>query len=114
MKKINLIIFTIITLLAACSEKPVSIPEDVIKQKEMAVILTDIHLAQSAIGDLSRTDSVTFTMKDYLAYILKKNHVKKDDLLRSLKFYSEQPEILGQVYDSVITRLSRLEGENVR
>ncbi len=114
MKKINFLLFTIIILLTACSEAPVSIPEDVIKQKEMAVILTDIHLAQSAIGDLSRTDSVTFTMKDYLAYILKQNHVKKEDLLRSLKFYSEQPEILGQVYDSVITRLSRLEGENIR
>jgi hypothetical protein len=114
MKKIDFLLFTIIILFTACSEEPVSIPDDVIKQKEMAVILTDIHLAQSAIGDLSRTDSVTFTMKDYLAYILKRNHVKKEDLLRSLKFYSEQPEILGQVYDSVITRLSRLEGENVR
>jgi Domain of unknown function (DUF4296) len=114
MRKIISIIFSLTILLVACSEKPVTIPEDVIKQKEMAGILTDIHLAQSAIGELSRTDSSTYTMKDYLAFILKQHNVKKEDLLRSLKFYSEQPEILGQVYDSVITRLSRLEGENAR
>lgn len=114
MKKISLFICTAIILLSACSEKHVSIPDDVIKQKEMTNILTDIHLAQSALGELSRTDTATFTMKDYLAYILKQHNVKKEELIHSMKFYSEQPEILGQVYDSVITRLSRLEGENVR
>lgn len=99
-------------LFFSCSEKQVTIPENVINQKEMASILTEIHLSQAAFGDQSLNDSLKFSQNDYITFILKQHKVEKDSFLNSLKFYSNHPEILESVYDSVITTLSKLQGEN--
>ncbi len=50
-------------------------------------------------------------MSDYTALILKQHKVSKTDFLASLKFYSENPELLKQIYDSIITNLTKMEGE---
>jgi hypothetical protein len=93
----------------SCSEKQVTIPDDVIKEKEMTAILTDVHIAQAALSNKSQTDSSSYKITDYVNEILKDHNISQEDFTRSLKFYSENPEILQQVYDSVITGLSRIE-----
>ena len=108
MKKI-IFCFFIVGFLASCAEKEVNIPEDVLKQKEMTSILTDVHIAQTSISNAIRTDSIVHTMTDYLNYILEKHHTTKKNFQISLKFYSNHPEMLQQVYDSVITGLSKIE-----
>lgn len=90
-------------------EKEINIPEKILKQKEMSSILTDIHIAQSAVNNKIVTDSMNYTFNDYLNYILKQRKIKKEEFLSSLKFYSEHPDILQEVYDSVLTSLSRME-----
>ena len=108
MKKI--VLFLCITIFqSSCAEKEISIPDDVMKQKEMTAILTDVHIAQASLTSRIPIDSSSFSMNDYLNTILKNHKTKREDFLRSLKFYSDNPEILEQVYDSVITGLSRME-----
>ena len=109
--KMKKIIFFISTafIISSCMEKEISIPENILKQKEMSSILTDIHIAQSAINNKIVTDSMNYTINDYLNYILKQHKTEKEDFLASLKFYSEHPDILQEVYDSVLTSLSRME-----
>ena len=75
----------------------------------MTSILTDIHIAQSAINNKVRNDTTSYTLNDYLIFILKEHKTQKKDFLISLKFYSDHPEILQQVNDSVLTSLNRLE-----
>ena len=108
MKRIILFVFVSI-FISSCAEKEISIPENVLKQKEMTSILTDVHIAQAALIGKVRNDSSAYSMNDYLTYILKQHNTQKKDFLISLKFYSDHPEILQQVYDSVITGLSRME-----
>ncbi len=109
--KMKKIIFFISTafIISSCMEKEINIPENVLKQNEMSSILTDIHIAQSAVNNKIVTDSMNYTFNDYLNYILKQRKIKKEDFLSSLKFYSEHPDILQEVYDSVLTSLSRME-----
>ena len=105
------IIFFISTafIISSCMEKEISIPENILKQKEMSSLLTDIHIAQSAINNKIVIDSLNYTFNDYLNYILKQHKIKKKDFLSSLKFYSEHPDILQEVYDSVLISISRME-----
>lgn len=96
-------------LFFSCSEKKITIPENVINEKDMTSILSDIHIAQAAKNNSAMTDSSGYTMSQYTNAILKNHNTTKDKFLSSLKFYSDNPEILRQVYDSVITSLSRME-----
>lgn len=108
MKKI-LFFISAAFIIFSCMEKEISIPENILKQKEMSSLLTDIHIAQSAINNKIVIDSVNYSFNDYLNYILKQHKIKKEDFLSSLKFYSEHPDILQEVYDSVLISLSRME-----
>ncbi len=110
MKKV-ITFLSVIILFTACSKKEVTIPENILKQKEMTAVLTDIHIAQAAIGNKLYNDSSNYKMNDYLAYILKQHKIEREVFLMSLKFYSANPEILHEVYDSVITTLSKTQGE---
>jgi hypothetical protein len=108
MKKI---IFFVLLFISACSEKPVEIPADVISKDEMAKVLTDITLAQSAYSTRLKTDTIKYRLNDYVNQVLIRHSLEKEKFLVSLKFYSEHPKVLQQVYDSVITGLSKMQGE---
>ena len=105
----NFILFLFILFLTSCAEKEGTIPQNVLKQNEMTSILTDVHIAQSSLNNIIHSDTVANTMADYLNYILIQHHTSNNNFQISLKFYSEHPEMLQQVYDSVITGLSKME-----
>ena len=111
MKKLLAIIFLFTTLLA-CSKKKVVVPEQMISMKDMQIILRDIHLAQSAATTESISDSSKYSAKEYVNYVLKDHKVSREKFLESLKFYTDNPALLEEVYDSVITELSRLQAES--
>ena len=98
-------------ILYSCAGTEVEIPADVLGRKEMATILTDITLAQSAYSTKTRTDSIPYKLDEYTDKIIKDRTGDKEKFLRSLKFYSNHPEILSEIYDSVITGLIRMQGE---
>jgi len=108
MKK-NILYFFMTLFLFACAEKEITIPADVLKQKEMTAILSDVHIAQSAIGNAMSTDSSGYTLADYLDFILENHHASKKQFVSSLEFYSNHPEMLQEIYDSVLTGLSKIE-----
>ncbi|MFZ7115480.1 MAG: DUF4296 domain-containing protein [Bacteroidota bacterium] len=111
MKKI-ITFFILITALSACSKKKPDVPEDVIPMKELQAILSDIHIAQAASSNAVLSDSSIYSNKEYVDYILKQHNIKREDFLKSMKFYTENPVLLEEVYDSVITQLSRMQAES--
>jgi hypothetical protein len=110
MKKLSILIF-LCAVLFACSKKQAGIPADVLSKTEMTAILSDVHIAQAAIATTATTDSSIYSMQQYTDYILKTHNVTQEKYMHSLKFYSENAGILQEVYDSVITNLSRIQGE---
>jgi len=119
--KFSLYIFMLICLFA-CQKRPVKIPEKVLNQNEMTSLLTDLHLAQSALSSIPLSDTIanphdtihspkSYSMDDYILFILKQHDIDTATFKRSIKFYGERPELLEEVYDSVITNLNRLQSE---
>ena len=111
MKKL-ITLLLLVTTLIACSKKKPAIPEDLISMKELQEILSEIHLAQAASSNAVLSDSTLYNNKEYVNYILKQHNIEREKFLKSMKFYTENPELLEEVYDSVITQLSRMQGES--
>jgi hypothetical protein len=53
-----------------------------------------------------RTDKIV-KADDYVELVLRKNKIERKQFLESLKFYSNNPEILSVIYDSVLVQLNR-------
>ncbi len=111
MKKIFPLFLLIISLFACSKNKP-AIPEDVIPMRELQEILSEIHLAQAASSNAVLSDSTLYNTKEYVNYILKQHNIEREKFLKSMKFYTKNPVLLEEVYDSVITQLSRMQGES--
>ena len=94
-----------------CSKKPMSIPENTISPDTMVSILTEIHLAQAAVSMNVPGYTARFTTSDYLPSIFKKHHTTKQRFDKSLRFYSDNPNLLDSIYKEVLDDLNRKEGE---
>ena len=105
----NIIAAFIIIILFSCSAGSPTIPKDTLSINEMSSILSDLHLVQLSMNDRLRGEERNVTTNEYLAAILEKHHTTKKVFLNSLKFYSQYPDMLNEVYDSVIVQLSRKE-----
>ncbi len=97
----------------SCSQPKAEIPEGILTQKEMIPILVDIHIAQAANGLYNAGDTALFTMNDYIPYILKIHHIERALYDSSTAFYTLHPEIMQEMYDEVISELSKKQGEAV-
>ena len=95
--------------ITSCSQKQVQPPHDVLSRTQMTEVLRDIHIAQSFMINKSRSDSSAYSIHDYFPVIFKEHHTDRKTFDRSLKFYSANPELLKEVYDSVITSLTRMQ-----
>ena len=111
MKK-YLAVILLSTFLFACSKKKTSIPDGILPMRELQQVLSEIHLAQAASSNAVMTDSSLYTNKEYVNFILKQHNIKREDFLKTMKFYTENPDLLEEVYDSVITQLSRMQAES--
>ena len=111
MKKPLAILFITLSLIA-CSKNKVVVPDTVIPMKDMQIILRDIHLAQSATTSISLSDSSFYSSKEYVNYVLNDHKITREKFVASMKFYTDNPALLEEVYDSVITELSRLQSES--
>lgn len=75
----------------------------------MKKVMTELHLAQSAIAVNAIADSSAYTMADYQGYILNKYGVGKDRFINSVKYYTAHPELMKEVYDSVLFNLTKIQ-----
>lgn len=110
--KIKHIIFGLILLITACSKKKTEIPADILSMQDMKGVLTDVQLGQAAAGNSAMVDSALYNSKEYFEFVLKNHNVSRDVFMKSLKFYSENPALLQEVYDSVIVDLSKIQSQS--
>ncbi len=102
----NILFAFIFFTLFACTSKSLVVPEGILNETEMSAILTDLHVAQSSLNDKVATDKPGGSRDEYLDLILKNHHTTREIFLKSLKFYSGNPEILNEIYDSVMLKLN--------
>jgi hypothetical protein len=104
-----LLIFSL--AIASCKKPEVKVPANVLKKEQMVPILADVHIAQAAAVMNQVSDSTRYPLPDMLKYIFKIHHTTKAQYDSSISFYTQHPEIMKEIYDSVITELSKKQGE---
>ncbi len=108
----NLLFFGLSILLFSCGgdEEQVTIPADVLPKEKMAMVITDVHLAE-AEADLKTLPDSSSTGKIGFEKIYEKNQISKAQYDTSLSFYVDHPELLNEVYEIVLNELSKRQGE---
>jgi hypothetical protein len=95
----------------SCSKKKVVVPENVIKEDKMIVVLTDLEIAEaSSAQHIIRGDSVNYTAA-YLKFVFEKNKVKPEDFTYSMDWYAAHPEFQKKIYEEVVNNLSKKQSE---
>jgi hypothetical protein len=100
------IVFILFIAMVSCSSKQVPVPDNILDEKEMTTVMTDLHIAQVEMNQRTRTDK-DVKADDYVELVLRKNKIERKKFLESLKFYTDNPEILGVIYDSVLVQLNK-------
>ena len=121
MKKIPIIILFFL-LAAACGRKEKSfMPERLLSEQEMIDVLTDVQIIEADINyqknqerDETEEDSIKIVPKDYFKmsreyYDQLFTHYGITDSIfaQNIKYYTERPEVLERIMDSVTNRLSK-------
>lgn len=101
---------------SSCGSKTEKIPSDILPQKKMIAILTDVQIAEAAlqIRNTTLADSiVNFELSQY-KFIFKKNNVSPAEFKKSFYYYTDRPEIMVEMYKEVISALSKKQAEAVK
>jgi hypothetical protein len=111
MSRLLVVILISICTFTACKKPEVKIPEGVLKKEQMVPILADVHIAQAVAVMNSASDTTRYSLPKLMKYILDIHHTSQAQYDSSIAFYTKHPEIMSQIYDSVITELSKKQGE---
>ena len=98
MKAIKLLFF-IIPLLFACKQE--KIPEDIIDQKKMILIMADLHTMDGYMSTIIYNDTIRKNSKNLYATVYKTHKTTPALYEKSLKYYSMKPALLDTMYNSV-------------
>ena len=101
----------ILFVICSCTKPKVEIPAGVLHKEQMIPVLADVHIAQAAAAMYQTSDSNRYSLQELMTNIYKIHHTTESQYDSSVAFYSKHPEIMEAIYDSVITVLSRKQGE---
>ena len=98
MKVFKILLF-LVTLVSAC--EPDNKPKDLIEQKKMILIMTDLHIMDGYMSTIIYNDSTRMNTKNLYATIYKTHKTTKESYEESLKYYSSKPALLDTMYNRV-------------
>ncbi|HEY6159851.1 MAG TPA: DUF4296 domain-containing protein [Bacteroidia bacterium] len=109
LKKFLFILFSV-SIFSCGSGDP--IPPGVLSREKMEKVLTQIHLTQAVRQQkLIQQQPVTDTTFNE---VFKNEQVTQEQFDNSMKFYTSHPALLDQVYDEVISELTRMQREELK
>ena len=119
MKRLSLILILFV-LATACGHKDKGyMPERLLTEQEMIDIMTDVQIIEADINtqksrEYKLSDSIKIVPKDYVKlsqeyYSQLFEHYGITDSLfsQNIRYYTERPEVLERIMDSVVQRLTR-------
>jgi hypothetical protein len=121
MKRLSIIILLFL-LATACGRKENGfMPERLLTEQEMVDVLTDVQIIEADINyqktqerEQNEEDSVKIAPKDYVKVsreyydqLFKHYDITDSILLQNIRYYSDQPEVLERIMDSVLNRFTK-------
>lgn len=93
-------------------KKAFVVPDGIIKKEEMVKVLADIHITEATINlrNVSSTNTVSLNAALY-KNVFVKHKISKEEFEKSYAFYSSNTELFNDVYDNVITELTKMQAE---
>ena len=96
-------------------------PERLLTEQEMVDVLTDVQIIEADINyqktqerEQNEEDSVKIAPKDYVKVsreyydqLFKPYDITDSILLQNIRYYSDQPEVLERIMDSVLNRFTK-------
>ncbi len=106
------IIFCFITVFIACNskEREAAVPANVLPREKMIEIMVEVNITEAALNLNYLNDSKVRDTKEY-EDVFKRKKVSKEQYDESLKYYTEHPDDLIQMYDEVLNELSRMQAK---
>ena len=98
-------------LLSSCTKKAEKIPADVIPKDTMVNVLMDIHIAEAGLKSVPQDTLNPQNIKTYYDAIYKKYNTNDSVFNKSLKFYTDHPDLLENIYQKIIEEMSKKEAE---
>jgi hypothetical protein len=98
MKVFKILLF-LVTLIYAC--EPDNKPKDIIEEKKMILIMTDLHIMDGYMSTIIYSDTTKRNTKNLYATIYKTHNTTQKSYEESLKYYSRKPALLDTMYNKV-------------
>lgn len=80
-------------------------------EKKMVELMTDIHLVDGFVSTVMYNDTLKINKKDYYQSVYRKHKTSEAVYLKSLKYYSKDPQLLDTLYDRVDKKLTEKENK---
>lgn len=95
-------------LFSCSSKKNIEIPEGILNIEQMTALLTDVHLTESTINLYqSKGNDITSYTKEQYALLFKKHKITEKQFEENVLFYSQQLDILDEIYAKILENLSK-------
>jgi len=94
----------------SCNEEK-KIPEDIIPPEQMQAVFWDFLRADIYAEDFLKADSSLDTEKESAALqktVFQKHQLSRDRFLRSYRYYSDHPELMRDMLDSMLVRQQKM------
>jgi hypothetical protein len=109
-------IFIALVFVVSCrseSKESTSTSSLILQKDTFISVMTDFRLAESAIRHMISLGEKPEKMTQYYySFMLKKHKISMNDFNASLKYYSQNPKEMDEIYNKVVVRLSEIQSKN--
>ena len=128
MKRLALLLLLFV-LATACGRRDKGfMPERMLSEQEMIDIMTDVQIIEADINyqktqehEQKPDDTIKIVPKDYVRMsrdyydqLFEHYGITDTIFVQNMKYYTERPEVLGRIMDSVMQRLTKEQSEPQR
>lgn len=111
-KNCSLIFILLFVIACGKKKKEFVAPDGIIKEEEMIKVLSDIHITEATIN-LRNVSALNTSSLNASLYknVFVKHKISKKEFEKSYTYYSSNTEIFNDIYDHVITELTKMQAE---
>ncbi|MBO7617984.1 MAG: DUF4296 domain-containing protein [Bacteroidales bacterium] len=123
MKRLSIIVLLFVLVIACGHKDKGFMPERLLTEQEMIDVMTDVQIIEADLHyqkSLERelSDSIKIEPKDYVklskeyySQLFEHYGITDSIFSQNIRYYTERPEVLEHIMDSVMNRLSREQSE---
>ncbi len=106
----NPLLLLLLITLFACNEAVETIPDNVLSKEDMISVMVDVQLIEAALS-LNQSEEAKETAYYNYDSVLKKHNLSREKFVHSFKYYAEHPGLMEQIYEEMLSELSKRQAE---